>query len=58
METYSQSVNHTQDERLNRILEADRKRDEMLLKFQQEQAEANRRHEQLMISQSLPLTSQ
>ena len=66
METYSQSVNHTQDERLNRILEADRKRDEMFLKFQQEQAEANRRHEQLMMqlvlqkapSQSLPLTSQ
>ena len=42
METYSQSVNHAQDERLNRILEADRKRDEMFLKFQQEQAEANR----------------
>ena len=66
METYSQSVNHAQDERLNRILEADRKRDEMFLKFQQEQAEANRRHEQLMMqlvlqkapSQSLPLTSQ
>ena len=66
METCSQSVNHAQDERLNRILEVDRKRDEMFLKFQQEHAEANRRHEQLMMqlvlqkdpSQSLPLTSQ
>ena len=66
METYSQSVNHAQDERLNRILEADRKRDEMFLKFQQEQAEANRRHERVIMqlvlqkapSQSLPLTSQ
>ena len=66
METYSQSVNQAQDDRLNRILEADRKRDEMFLKLQQEQAEANRRHEQLMMqlvlqkapSQSLPPASQ
>ena len=66
MEAYSQSLNQAQDDRLNRILEADRKRDEMFLKFQQEQAEANRRHEQLMMQlfvqnapgQSLPLSSQ
>lgn len=66
METYSQSVNQAQVDRLNRILEANRKRDEMFLKFQQEQAEANRRHEKLMMqmvlqkspSQSLPPSSQ
>ena len=65
METYSQSLNQAQDDRLDRILEADRKRDEMFLKFQQEQAEANRRHELMMQlfvqnapGQSLPLSSQ
>ena len=48
MEAYSQSLNQTQYDRLNRILEADQKCDKIFLKFQQEQAEANRRREQLM----------
>ena len=66
MEKYCQSISQAQDVRSNRILEADRKHDEMFLKFQQEQVEANRQHEQLMMqlvlqeapSQSLPPTSQ
>ena len=62
MENYSQSMNKAQDDRLNRIMEADQKHDEVFLKFHQEQVEANRRHEELMMqlvlqkapSQSLP----
>lgn len=38
METYSQSGNQAKDDRLNRILEADQKHDEMFLKFPHEQA--------------------
>ena len=53
METHSQNVNQAQDDGLNRILEAGRKHDEMFLKFQQEQAEPNRRHEQLIVTDSL-----
>ena len=36
--------------RLLALLEADRKRDEMFLAYQREQAEANRKHELLMHS--------
>ena len=36
------------DDRLQVLLEADPKRDEMFLAYQREQAEANRKHELLM----------
>ena len=36
------------DQRLTTLLEGERKRDEMFLTFQREQAEANRKHEMLM----------
>ena len=37
------------DQRLTTHLEAERKRDEMFLTFQREQAEANRKHDMLMV---------
>ena len=36
------------DQRLTTLLEAERKRDEMFLTFQREQAEANRKHDMIM----------
>jgi len=48
----TQQEKKNSDERLDALLEAERKRDEIFLNFQREQAEANRRHE-LQIAQLL-----
>ena len=41
----SEQVEKNSDRRLLELLEAERKRDEMMLSYQREQAEANRKHE-------------
>lgn len=48
IENSSVQQEKNKDVRLQALLEADRKRDEMFLAYQREQAEANRKHELLM----------
>ena len=48
IENSSVQQEKNKDIRLQTLLEADRKRDEMFLAYQREQAEANRKHELLM----------
>lgn len=38
---------------MEKLFDADKKRDELFLAFQREQAEANRRHEQLILNMLL-----
>ena len=52
IETSASQQERNSDERLTTLLEAERKRDEMFISFQREQAEANRKHE-LLIAQLL-----
>ena len=47
--THSQSASKVQDERMLRLLDSYRRRDEMFLAFQKEQAEGNTRHELMML---------
>lgn len=52
IETSASQQERNSDEWLTTLLEAERKRDEMFISFQREQAEANRKHE-LLIAQLL-----
>lgn len=49
LEDSSSKQEEKSDDRLNAMLEADRKRDKLFLKFQREQAEARHQHELAMV---------